>query len=211
MYGANSGRRPSGSTLSHIQETDLMRRQTQWGALALLVVTSAPALSAQANWTTYGGNDWNQRYSTLAQITPANAGRLVPRMVFQTGIGRLGSFENTPVVVDNMMYVTTPYNTAIAYDLNTGKQVWRYEHKLGTTIYCCGPNNRGVAVHGPHVYMGTLDGRLVEMVEIPDHPWFIACQFHPEFTSTPRDGHPLFTGFIRAALKYQGGAVGRAS
>ncbi len=140
-----------------------MRRQTQWGALALLVVTSAPALSAQANWTTYGGNDWNQRYSTLAQLTPANVGRLVPRMVFQTGIGRLGSFENTPVVVDNMMYVTTPYNTAIAYDLNTGKQVWRYEHKLGTTIYCCGPNNRGVAVHGPHVYMGTLDGRLVAM------------------------------------------------
>jgi CTP synthase len=40
---------------------------------------------------------------------------------------------------------------------------------------------------------------LVEMIEIPDHPWFIACQFHPEFTSTPRDGHPLFSGFIQAA------------
>ncbi|GMR07163.1 MAG: CTP synthase [Gammaproteobacteria bacterium] len=43
------------------------------------------------------------------------------------------------------------------------------------------------------------DGSLIEMVEIPDHPWFVACQFHPEFTSTPRDGHPLFSGFIRAA------------
>ncbi len=43
------------------------------------------------------------------------------------------------------------------------------------------------------------DGLLVEMVEIPEHPWFIACQFHPEFTSTPRDGHPLFEGFINAA------------
>ena len=42
---------------------------------------------------------------------------------------------------------------------------------------------------------------LVEMIEIPDHPWFVACQFHPEFTSTPRDGHPLFTGFIQAALQ----------
>ena len=40
----------------------------------------------------------------------------------------------------------------------------------------------------------------VEMVEIPDHPWFVACQFHPEFTSTPRDGHPLFTAFVKAAL-----------
>jgi CTP synthase len=43
------------------------------------------------------------------------------------------------------------------------------------------------------------DGALVEIVEIPDHPWFFACQFHPEFTSTPRDGHPVFTGFIKAA------------
>lgn len=41
---------------------------------------------------------------------------------------------------------------------------------------------------------------LVEMVELPDHPWFVACQFHPEFTSTPRDGHPLFTSFVKAAL-----------
>jgi len=45
----------------------------------------------------------------------------------------------------------------------------------------------------------SLDGNLVEVVELEDHPWFIACQFHPEFTSTPRDGHPLFTSFIRAA------------
>ncbi len=44
------------------------------------------------------------------------------------------------------------------------------------------------------------DGALVEVVEAPDHPWFVACQFHPEFTSTPRDGHPLFSGFVGAAL-----------
>ena len=48
----------------------------------------------------------------------------------------------------------------------------------------------------------TIDGSLVEVVEIPDHPWFIGCQFHPEFTSTPRDGHPLFRGFIDAANAY---------
>ncbi len=45
----------------------------------------------------------------------------------------------------------------------------------------------------------SADGKLVEMIEIPDHPWFVACQFHPEFKSTPRDGHPLFSSFIRAA------------
>ncbi|MDH5778498.1 MAG: CTP synthase [Gammaproteobacteria bacterium] len=43
------------------------------------------------------------------------------------------------------------------------------------------------------------DESLVEMIEVPDHPWFVACQFHPEFTSTPRDGHPLFSGFVQAA------------
>lgn len=49
----------------------------------------------------------------------------------------------------------------------------------------------------------SADDKLVEIIEIPDHPWFIACQFHPEFTSNPRDGHPLFSGFIRAANKYK--------
>jgi CTP synthase len=49
----------------------------------------------------------------------------------------------------------------------------------------------------------SLDSKLVEIVEIPDHPWFVGCQFHPEFTSTPRDGHPLFRGFIEAALSYR--------
>ena len=48
------------------------------------------------------------------------------------------------------------------------------------------------------------DNSLVEMVEVPEHPWFVACQFHPEFTSTPRDGHPLFKGFVEAALARRG-------
>jgi CTP synthase len=48
---------------------------------------------------------------------------------------------------------------------------------------------------------------LVEMVEIPDHPWFIASQFHPEFTSNPRDGHPLFISFIRAAVQSRNGEL----
>jgi len=48
----------------------------------------------------------------------------------------------------------------------------------------------------------SADG-LVEFIELPSHPWFVASQFHPEFTSTPRDGHPLFTGFVRAAREYR--------
>ncbi|MEX0606583.1 MAG: CTP synthase, partial [Halofilum sp. (in: g-proteobacteria)] len=49
----------------------------------------------------------------------------------------------------------------------------------------------------------SADESLVEVVELPDHPWFIGCQFHPEFTSNPRDGHPLFTSYVRAALEHQ--------
>jgi len=50
------------------------------------------------------------------------------------------------------------------------------------------------------VFSGLSANGLVEVIELPDHPWFIACQFHPEFTSTPRDGHPMFTDYINAAL-----------
>ena len=46
----------------------------------------------------------------------------------------------------------------------------------------------------------SLDGELVEIIELPSHPWFVACQFHPEFKSRPRGGHPLFTSYINAAL-----------
>ncbi|WP_406039260.1 CTP synthase [Succinimonas sp.] len=49
----------------------------------------------------------------------------------------------------------------------------------------------------------SADRQLVEIVEVADHPWFVGVQFHPEFTSTPRDGHPLFSGFIKAAMEYQ--------
>ena len=52
---------------------------------------------------------------------------------------------------------------------------------------------------------------LVEMIEIPEHPWFVACQFHPEFTSTPREGHPLFSGFIEAALTRAAAGAGSAA
>ncbi|MCP5299268.1 MAG: CTP synthase [Chromatiaceae bacterium] len=56
----------------------------------------------------------------------------------------------------------------------------------------------------------SIDGRLVEMIEIPSHPWFVACQFHPEFTSTPRYGHPLFSGFVEAALENRNKSVEEA-
>jgi len=61
--------------------------------------------------------------------------------------------------------------------------------------------------HGMVLAGLSMDETLVEIIEIADHPWFVGCQFHPEFTSTPRDGHPLFTGFIEAALRVQQGEL----
>jgi PQQ-dependent dehydrogenase (methanol/ethanol family) len=141
-----------------------MAKRLCWSVVLVLLALAGPLAAQGGDWTTYGGNDWNQRWSTLKQINTGNVAQLVPRKIFQTGITRLGSFENTPIVQNGVMYVTTPYNTAMAYDLNTNKELWRYEHKLGTTIFCCGPNNRGVAIHGgAHVYMGTLDAHLVAL------------------------------------------------
>lgn len=57
--------------------------------------------------------------------------------------------------------------------------------------------------HGLRVAGRSEDGELVEIIELADHPWFLACQFHPEFTSSPRRGHPLFAGFVEAGLAEQ--------
>jgi CTP synthase len=54
--------------------------------------------------------------------------------------------------------------------------------------------------HGFVISGTSPDGRLVEMIELSDHPWFIACQFHPEFLSKPNSPHPLFKGFVAACL-----------
>jgi len=61
--------------------------------------------------------------------------------------------------------------------------------------------------HGMVLSGLSMDETLVEIIEIADHPWFLACQFHPEFTSSPRTSHPLFTGFIEAALRQQQGEL----
>ncbi len=61
------------------------------------------------------------------------------------------------------------------------------------------------------VFSGLSVDDLVEMVELPDHPWFVASQFHPEFTSNPRDGHPLFTGFITATRQHRSAQLPKAA
>lgn len=81
---------------------------------------------------------------------------------------------------------------------NMDEVVERHRHRYEfNNLYRMQLEQAGLRVAGTSV-----DERLVEIIEIDNHPWFVACQFHPEFTSTPRDGHPLFAGFVQAAKAY---------
>ncbi|HWP48016.1 MAG TPA: PQQ-binding-like beta-propeller repeat protein [Candidatus Limnocylindrales bacterium] len=119
------------------------------------------AYQDKKNWLLYGRDYANQRYSPLDQIHVHNVKDLTLRWIYQTG--KVGSFQTNPLVVDGVMYITTPYNHVIALDARTGKQIWRYEHKLRTEKFCCGPANRGAAVGYGKVYMATIDARLVAL------------------------------------------------
>ena len=102
------------------------------------------------------------RYNLNKQINADNVSKLRPAFTFQTEV--LESMQTAPIVIDGVMYITTSYNHVYAIDAVTGKQFWHYKHKMGpVTTYCCGPNNRGVAIMGDRVFMGTLDAKLVAL------------------------------------------------
>jgi alcohol dehydrogenase (cytochrome c) len=113
-------------------------------------------------WLTYAGSYDGSRYSPLDQINKTNIQKLALQWVFQTGVR--GTHETTPLVVDNVMYVTAPDNHAFAIDVRTGRPLWHYARSLPKTMsLCCGPQNRGVAALGDKVFMGTLDAHVVAL------------------------------------------------
>ena len=111
------------------------------------------------NWLNYSGGNMSQRYSLLDQITPANAANLEMKWVFQTN--SLTKFETTPLVVDGIMYLTQPPNDIVALDARNGRVFWVYQYVPGATRMCCGQVNRGLAILGDTLYMGTVDAHLV--------------------------------------------------
>ena len=120
------------------------------------------AANEKQNFLHSNGNYAQTRYYAASQINSSNVSKLRPAFTFQTEV--LESMETAPIVVDGVMYFTTSFNHVYAIDAVTGKQLWHYKHKMGpVTTYCCGPNNRGVAISGGRVYMGTLDARLVAL------------------------------------------------
>ncbi|MDE2580654.1 MAG: PQQ-binding-like beta-propeller repeat protein [Rhodospirillales bacterium] len=113
------------------------------------------------NWMLYGRTYKNQRFSPLKQVNADNVKALQPVAIIQTGVA--ASFENSPIVVNGIMYVSTPWDHVIAYDATNGKQLWSYTASLGYTQLCCGPESRGVAVADGKVYLATLDAHLIAL------------------------------------------------
>ena len=114
------------------------------------------------NWIHSNGSYAQTRYYPGSQINTGNVGRLRPAFVFQTAV--LESMETAPIVVDGVMFLTTSFNHVYAINAATGEEYWHYKHKMGPiTTYCCGPNNRGVAIEGGRLFMGTLDAKLVAL------------------------------------------------
>ena len=114
------------------------------------------------NFLHTNGNYEQTRYYPASQINAGNVGNLRPAWIFQTEV--VDSLETSPIVVNGIMYVTTSFNHVYALNARTGEQIWHHKHAMGpVTTYCCGPNNRGVAVSGDRVFMGTLDAKLVAL------------------------------------------------
>jgi CTP synthase len=93
--------------------------------------------------------------------------------------------------------LTEGSNTALAYGQEVVNERHRHRYEVNATIIA-ELEKAGLRIAGR-----SIDGDLVEVVEVVDHPWFVGCQFHPEFTSTPRHGHGLFSAFINAAIEHK--------
>jgi alcohol dehydrogenase (cytochrome c) len=120
------------------------------------------AANEPQNWLTYSGDYTGQRHSRLSQITPANVRNLEMKWIFQNQV--FGSWESSPIVLDGVMYLTQRPNDVVAIDARTGRIFWIYKHAGPSEVkVCCGANNRGLAILGHTLFMGTLDAQLVAL------------------------------------------------
>jgi alcohol dehydrogenase (cytochrome c) len=114
------------------------------------------------NWMTYSGDYSGKRFSGLDQINVTNARTLVAKWVYQTGA--TGKLETTPLVVDGILYATAQDDRAFALDARTGRPIWMYQRQIPSDIRpCCGRVNRGLAILGDKVFLGTLDAHVVAL------------------------------------------------
>jgi len=115
----------------------------------------------QSDWPLYGRDHSNQRFSPLTQINTQNIHHLKLAWTYKTG--KKATFQTNPIVIDEIMYITTPFNDVIALQAESGEEIWRYQHQLRQKKTCCGPSNRGPAVADGVVYTATIDARLIAL------------------------------------------------
>jgi alcohol dehydrogenase (cytochrome c) len=114
------------------------------------------------NWLHSNGSYAQTRYYPANQINTKNVKNLKPAFVFQTAV--IESMETAPIVVNGVMFLTTAFNHVYAIDAVTGQEYWHFKHKMGPiTTFCCGPNNKGVAISEGKLFMGTLDAKLIAL------------------------------------------------
>jgi len=133
-----------------------------WEPTSLAQVSFERILDANKepeNWLTYSGTPLSQRHSLLNQITPANVKNLDLQWIYQAR--SLQKFEATPLLVDGVMYTVQAPNDVIALDAATGRIFWIYSYNPGRAHPCCGRVNRGLAILGDTLFMGTIDAHLV--------------------------------------------------
>ena len=111
------------------------------------------------NWLTYSGSLRGERHAPLTQITPTNVSRLELAWLWQARTTE--KFEATPLVVDGVMYTVQPPNEIVALDAFSGRVLWSYTHDAGPVTMCCGRVNRGLAIAGATLFIGTLDAHVV--------------------------------------------------
>lgn len=125
---------------------------------ALMLGTAA---HAQTDWPLHGRDELGHRFSPLNQIHRDNVADLAPAWRWKSGIS--ATFQATPIVTGTTMYLSLPGSSVAALDARTGQLLWRYTHRSHLNRTCCGPANRGVAVSGGRVFVGTVDGKLVAL------------------------------------------------
>src|SRR5271156_6988939 len=112
------------------------------------------------DWLSYSGSYLSQRYSGLDQITPGNVKNLEQKWIFQAR--SLEKFEATPLVADGVMYTVQAPNDIVALDAVTGRIFWIYSYSPAPQArLCCGRVNRGLAILGDTLFMGTIDAHVV--------------------------------------------------
>ncbi len=136
-----------------------------------------------ANWLTYSGTLDGQRYSRLTQITPANAKDLELKWVLQTRAPAEpnSKYEATSLVSNGVLYTVQPPNVVVALDAANGKIFWTYPYNPAPSArLCCGRINRGLAILGNTLFMGTIDGNLLALDARDGHVMWMTPVGRPE-------------------------------